>query len=127
MTRPRRLVITVCPYEPGVAVLPVERGGRARRLDARAVGRELQALVERRGLGGRVRVREGCAGGCHGTGPNVGVTMYPLPAPGEPEDSIAVGWRSYVGALGTLACLASIIEENLSEPTGVPPRRRGAR
>ena len=42
----RRLVITVCPREPGVVVLPVERGGRARRLDAAAIARELRELID---------------------------------------------------------------------------------
>ncbi len=60
----RRLVITVCPHEPGVVLLPVNRGGRARRLDAPAVAQSLLDLVVARRLDGRVRLREGCAGGC---------------------------------------------------------------
>ena len=38
--------------------------GRARRLDAAAIARELTGLIDRRGLADRVRLREGCAGGC---------------------------------------------------------------
>ena len=48
----RRLVITVLPREPGVVVLPVERGGRARRLDAAAIARDLRELIARRQLVG---------------------------------------------------------------------------
>src|SRR5262249_50021410 len=74
--RPRRLVITVCPREPGVVVLPITRGGRAVRLDAEAIRRHLEELVAERGLGDRVRLREGCAGGCSGPGPNVSIEMF---------------------------------------------------
>lgn len=123
---PRRLVITVCAREPGAIRLPVERGARARRLDARAITASLQALVERAGLGERVRVREACAGGCSGTGPNVSVTMYAIPAAGERADQVAVGWKTYVDSLSTLECLAQVIEENLGEPRDTP-RARSAR
>ena len=125
MSAPRRLVISVCPREPGTVVLAVERGGKARRLDATAVARELAALAARRGLGDRVTIQEACAGGCGGSGPNVSLTIHPVPAPGEPADGVAIGWRSYVASLGSLACLARVIDENLPPPTRpVPSRRR---
>ena len=127
----RRLVITVCPREPGVVVLPVERGGRARRLDAATIVHALRELIARRALGEHVSLREGCAGGCYGNGPNVSVTIYPPARDGERADSIAVGWKTYVYSLGTLACLAQVIEENLdaspSAPTGRPRARSGRR
>lgn len=94
-------------------MLPVERGGPRRRLDARAVLRELQALVARRNLEAVVRVREGCAGGCHGRGPNVSLTIHAMPAPGERPDNVAIGWRTYVGSVGDLAALRVILDENL--------------
>jgi hypothetical protein len=120
----RRLVITVCYREPGLVVLPVERGERAHRLDARAVAHQLVALAERRGVSDRVRVREGCAGGCNGPGPNVSVAIYPLPAPGERSDEIAVAWKTYVYTLPTLECLSRVIDENLDLPSASPHRRR---
>src|SRR5262245_25560229 len=126
----RRLVITVCPREPGVVVLPVERGGRARRVNAAAIAHDLRELIARRNLGEHVSLREGCAGGCYGNGPNVSVTIYPPVRPGERADSIAVGWKTYVHSLGTLSCLAQVIEENLDAPTPAPrdrPRGRSAR
>ena len=109
----RRLIITVCPKEPGTVVLPVERGGPRRRLDARAILRELQALVARRNLDAVVRVREGCAGGCQGRGPNVSLTILAMPAPGERPDNVAIGWRTYVGSLADAPSLQAIIDENL--------------
>jgi hypothetical protein len=114
---PRRLVISVCPREAGTLRLPVERGGRARRLDAAAIARALVALAARRGLADRVTVRPACAGGCGGPGPNVSLTIHPVPAPGERADGVAVGWRSYVASLGALGCLARVIDENLPPPT----------
>jgi len=111
--RPRRLVITVCPREPGVVVLPITRGGRAVRLDAEAIRRHLEELVAERGLGERVRLREGCAGGCSGPGPNVSVEIFPLTRPGERADHVAVDWKTYVYSLGSLDCLAAVIEDNL--------------
>jgi hypothetical protein len=123
---PRRLVVTVCLRETGVVVLPVERGQRARRLDARAVFAALRGLVEQAGVGDRVHVRDACAGGCAGRGPNVSVAMYSLPAAGERADQVAVAWKTYVYSLPTLDCLASVIEDNLDEtpaPPATPPAR----
>lgn len=116
----RRIVISVCPREPGRVHLPVERGQPPRWLDARAIVRALGAVVEARGLGDRVAIREACAGGCHGPGPNVSLTIHPLPRPGERPDHVAVGWRTYVSTLADLPCLAAVIDEHL------PARRRGA-
>ncbi len=124
MSMARRLGITVCYREPGVVVLPVEHGDRPCRLDARAIVKELLALAGRRGVADRVRVREGCAGGCSGPGPNVSVAIYPLPAPGERSDQVAVGWKTYVYSLPALECLARVIDENLDEPRASPRRRR---
>ena len=126
----RRLVITVCPREPGVVVLPVERGNRARQLDAAAIVHALQEVIARRQLGDHVTVREGCAGGCYSSGPNVSVAIFPPTPPGERADGIAVGWKTYVYTLGTLTCLAQVIEENLDAPPPAPtrtPRGRSAR
>ena len=106
-------MITICPRERGVVVLPVTRGGHAVRLDAASILRQLSTLVDERGLGERVRLREGCAGGCSGPGPNVSIEMFPLTRPGEREDHVAVDWKTYVYSLGTLDCLAAVIEDNL--------------
>ena len=126
MSDARRLVITVCPREPGRVVLPVERGARAARLGAADVVRELTALAARRGLADRVRIREGCAGGCGGAGPNVDVTIHRVPPDGERADHVAIGWRSYVYSLAALDCLAAVIEENLpaAARSARAPRRR---
>jgi hypothetical protein len=110
---PRRIVITVCPRERGVVVLPITRGGRAVRLNAEAILQHFAELVAERGLGERVRLREGCAGGCSGTGPNVSIEIFPLGVPGEREDHVAVDWKTYVYSLGSLDCLAAVIEEDL--------------
>jgi hypothetical protein len=126
----RRLVITVCPREPGVVVLPVERGGRARRLDAAAIVRDLRGLIDRRQLADHVSLREGCAGGCYGSGPNLSVTIYPPVRSGERADGVAVSWKTYVYTLATLTCLAQVIEENLDAPPPAPtrtPRGQSAR
>jgi hypothetical protein len=126
----RRLIVTICPREPGVVVLPIERGGRARRLDAAVLVHEVRELIARRGLEDHVSLREGCAGGCYGKGPNVSVTIYPSLRPGERPDGIAVGWKTYVYTLPTLTCLAQVIEENLDAPMPAPsqrPRARSAR
>ena len=123
----KRLVITVCPRECGEVVLPVERRRRARRLDARAILTELAALVTRRGLGQRVELREACAGGCGGPGPNVDVTIHPATPPGQRPDHVAIGWKTYVYSLPALDCLATVIDENLDEPRRRTRRRRRAR
>ena len=119
----RRLVVTVCPRERGAVVLPVERGGRAARLDAAGVLTALRALVARRRLDDRVQVRDGCAGGCWGAGPNVDVRVYAATNPGERPDHVALGWKTYVYSLPTLASLADVIDENL--PRARATRRRG--
>jgi hypothetical protein len=113
VTAARRLVITVCPWERGVVVLPVERGARATRLDAPGVLAALQALVTARGLAERVQVRDGCAGGCWSAGPNVDVRVYAATAAGERADHVALGWKTYVYSLPTLTSLADVIDENL--------------
>lgn len=109
----RRLVVTVCPREAGVVTLPIERGGRPVRMDAAGVRRRLTSLVARRGLSGRIRVREGCAGGCTAPGPNVDVAIHAMPPPGSPGDNVSVGWRTYVYTLSTLDCLARVLDDNL--------------
>jgi hypothetical protein len=109
----RRLVITVCPREQGVVTLPITRGGRAVKLSAAVILRHLRELVAERGLAERVRLREGCAGGCSGSGPNVSVEIFPMTRPGEREDHVAVDWKTYVYSLASLECLAAVVEENL--------------
>ena len=109
----RRLVISVCQREPGTIVLPVERGGRARRLDAAAITRQLAALIARRGLTGTVRVSDACAGGCGLRGPNVTVTMYAPVRPGEKPDHVSIGWKTYVASLDALDYLARVIDDNI--------------
>jgi len=123
----RRLVITVCPREPGVVVLPIERGGRAQRLDAAGVLTALERIVARRGLGARVEFRQSCAGGCGADGPNVDVTIYPATAENARPDHVAIAWKTYVYSLATLDCLATVIEENLDELRALARRRRPAR
>lgn len=109
----RLLEITVCPLELGGVALPVERGGRRRRMDARAIRKHLERLIQRRNLAGMVWLREDCAGGCHRAGPNVNVDVF-LKAPrGEEQDHVAVEGKSYVYSLASLGCLAQIIDENL--------------
>jgi hypothetical protein len=110
---PRRLVVTVCPREPGVVTLPIARGRRAEKLNATAIAHQLRRIVAERGLAERVRVREGCAGGCSGPGPNVSVEIFPMTRPGEREDHVAVGWKTYVYSLGALDCLAAVLDDNL--------------
>ena len=111
----RRIVITVCPREAGIVVMPVERGGRRRRLNASRIFDELNRLVSTRRLEAYVRVRDACAGGCGFRGPNVSVTIHPPTRPGEPVDHVAVGWKSYVGVLNRLDCLEAVIDNNLSD------------
>jgi hypothetical protein len=121
----RRLLITVCRRERGTVVLPIERGGPARRLDADDIARHLEDLVARRGLEAHVRISDACAGGCSMGGPNVTVTIYSPLRPNERPDHVAVGRTSYVASLETLDCLARIIDENLRERR--PARTRRAR
>ena len=118
----RRLLVTICTRERGVVVLPVERGGRARRFDAVAILSELRALVLRRGLAERVEIRDGCAGGCWGPGPNVDVRVYAAGG-GERADHVALAWKTYVYSLPTLASLADVIDQNL--PDARATRRAG--
>ncbi|MBI2219228.1 MAG: hypothetical protein HYU51_18260 [Candidatus Rokubacteria bacterium] len=115
MSRERRIVITVCPRERGVVTLPIERGGRRVRLDAAAIAHALATIAGRRGLRDRVRVESGCAGRCSGPGPNVSLAFHAVPGPGEPSDNVALGWRSYAASLGTLACLAQVIDDNVED------------
>jgi hypothetical protein len=122
--RPRRIVITVCPRERGTVRLPVERGDAPRRLDAEAVATALQASIAARGLDARVTLRHACAGGCLLPGPNVSVVMYPLTPEGEKPDHVAVGWKSYVGSLETLAALADVVDDNISASGERRGRRR---
>lgn len=120
----RRLVVTVCLREGGTVRLPVEPGAAHVRLDAVAILRTLTALVARRGLGDRVQLRAGCAGGCAGAGPNVDVRLYAAPSPGRRGDAVAVGSKTYVYSLATLPDLATVIDENLraSHQTAGPVR-----
>lgn len=109
----RRLVVTVCLRERGVVRLAVERGGRRRRLDAAAILRELTDVVARRDLTGAVVIREGCAGGCAGPGPNVDVRIFAAATPSGCGDAVALAWKTYVYSLATLPDLATVIDENL--------------
>ncbi len=109
----RLLEITVCPLELGSVALPVERGRRPERMDARALIRRLKALIVRRGLAGTVWLREDCTGGCHRAGPNVNVDVFLKAPPGEEQDHIAVESKSYVYSLPSVDCLVQIIDENL--------------
>jgi hypothetical protein len=128
---PKRVVVTVCPREPGSVLIPVEPGGRRVRLDARSIVSALEALIARRGIADRVRVETGCAGGCFGRGPNVSVAFYAARRAGEPVDNVALRWRTYVGSLATLDCLARVLDENGARRprTGATsrPRRRAPR
>jgi hypothetical protein len=117
----RRLVITVCPREFGTVALAVTRGGPPERMDAARIAHHLEASLAERGLADRVRIMHGCAGGCAGEGPNVSVACYPLAAPGERPDNVAIGWKTYVASLDSLDCLARIIDENLGDEPA-PPR-----
>ena len=109
----KRLVINVCRRERGFVRLPLERGGRARRLDADAIHEQLEVLIARRKLWDYVRVRDACAGGCGMAGPNISVTIYPPVHPGEKPDHVAVAWKTYVTSLDSLDCLSRVIDENL--------------
>jgi len=109
----RLLEITVCPLESGSVVLPLKRGARPERMDARAITRRLKALISRRGLAETVWLREDCTGGCHRAGPNVNVDVFLKAPPGEEQDHIAVESKSYVYSLPSVDCLVQIIDENL--------------
>ena len=109
----RLLTITVCPREAGSVRLPVERGGAARQLDAAAILGALRELIAARGLEQKVSVREGCAGGCSGRGPNVSVDIYLAAPAGHRQDRVAVDWKTYVYSIGTLDFLAALMDENL--------------
>lgn len=113
MNPARRLVITVCPNEPGLVTLPVRQGERPRRLDARSIATLLERLAAERGLAGSVHVRRACAGGCAGPGPNVSLTIHPVSRPGERSDHVAIGWRTYIASLADLPCLSRVIDDNL--------------
>ena len=115
------LEVTVCPREDGIVRLPVEKGGRQKTMNARALAQELNRLIEARGLMGEVWVRERCAGGCWLAGPNVNVDCFVKARPGEAQDHIAIGGKSYVYSLGTLNYLGQLIDENL------PRRQREGR
>jgi len=105
----------VCPRERGAVLLAVRRGGPPERLDAGDVAHRLRELVAARGLGDRVSLVEGCAGGCGRPGPNVGVTFHAVPRPGERPDHVALGWKTYVYSLAGLDCLATVVDENLTD------------
>jgi hypothetical protein len=109
----KRLVIKVCRREKGKTVLPVERGGRPRRLDAGAIHAQLETLIARRKLWDYVRVSDACAGGCGMAGPNISVIVYPPIRPGEKPDHVAMAWKTYVASLDSLDCLSRVIDENL--------------
>jgi hypothetical protein len=121
----RLLEITVCFREQGSVVLAVERGGRRRRMDARALAAHLERLIARRGLAGTVWISEGCAGGCSRNGPNVNVDIFLKAPPGEEQDRIAVARRSYVYSLPALRWLGQIIDENLGPARGMRAARSG--
>ncbi len=109
----RLLEITVCPLERGSVMLRAVRGGRARRMDARAIRKHLERLIQRRKLAGTVWLREDCAGGCHRAGPNVNVDIFLKAPPGLEQDHVTVQSKSYVYSLLSVACLVQIIDENL--------------
>ena len=125
----RLLEITVCPRETGSVVLPPERGGRPRRMDARAVTLRLTDLIARRGLAATAWLRQDCAGGCGRAGPNVNVDVFAKASPGEEQDHIAIAGASYVYSLHALPCLAQIIDETLNpgKPRGSRAARSGPR
>lgn len=116
------LEITVCPRENGTVSLPVEKGSQRTTMNARALARHLKQLIAARGLTGEVWVREECAGGCWLSGPNVNVDCFAKAPPGEVQDHVAIGGRTYVYSLGSLDYLGQLIDENLT-----PGRPRGRR
>jgi hypothetical protein len=116
VTRRRRLVITVCPREPGVVRLPIRRGDPPTRLDAAAIVDRLRRLVAERNLQHMVEIHEACAGGCARPGPNVTVTLFPIPRPGAPADHVATARKTYVYSLSTLPSLADLLTDHLPTP-----------
>jgi hypothetical protein len=109
----RKLVITICPRERGTVTLAAGRGLRRRRMNASTLARELRALVSARDLGRWVDIREGCAGGCWSSGPNVTVTLYPPARDSERADQVAIGWKTYVYSLAGLDRVSRIVDDNL--------------
>ena len=107
----RRIVVTVCPREPGVVALALRPGEAARPLDAAALARALLDLAAEREVRECVDLREGCAGGCGRSGPNVSVTIHARPRPGEKPDHVAIGWKTYVYSLASLGSLTEIIDD----------------
>lgn len=101
-----------------MVVLPLRRGAPRRRLGARAIARHLADLAAERGVSNVVEIRNGCCGGCWLKGPNVSVAIYPATPPGERPDHVAIAWKTYVATLADLDCLATILEENLTDEDG---------
>lgn len=117
----RRLVITVCPREPGTVLLPLEPGGRRHRFDAPAILAALQALVSARGLEERVTLAGRAArAGATAAAPTSLVDIHVEAAPGRRQDHVAVGWKTYVYSIGRLDCLATIVDESLTTPRTRP-------
>jgi hypothetical protein len=122
-SRERLVEITVCPRESGTVRLPVGKGSRRVTMNARALARHLERLIEARDLDGRVWVREGCAGGCWLSGPNVTVECFAKALPGELQDHIAIERKTYTYSLASLDSLSRLIDENV----GLPRRKRAGR
>ena len=118
---PRRLVVTVCPREPGVVTLPIARGRRAEKLNATAIAHQLRQIVAERGLAdacacARVRRRL-----LEARAQRVGRDL-PDDSPGRArEDHVAVGWKTCAYSLGTLDCLAAVLDDNLGRAPGGEP------
>ncbi len=103
----------MCSLESGLVRLPVKVGLPVVPMDARAIRHHLDELVQSRGLTDLVRIRDACAGGCGSKGPNISVTIYPAPRPGDPPNEIAIAWKTYVYSLPSLTSLAAVIDNNL--------------
>lgn len=82
-------------------------------MNARALARHLERLIEARGVSAEVWVREDCAGGCRLPGPNVNVDFFAKAPPGEVQDHVAIDRRTYVYSLRRLDYLGQLIDENL--------------
>lgn len=119
------LAITVCPRENGTVRLPVEKGSRRIAMNARSLAHHLEKLIAARGLTGEVWVRKDCAGGCWLSGPNVNVDCFAKAPPGEVQDHVAIGGKTYVYSLGSLDYVGQLIDENLTP--GSPRGRRAVR